>query len=182
MTGSVIAAIALALSACGSNPALDEPQNRPALAGAPAVPSQARTGPVPVAPLPTGAAELRASPSPVEADPSSVSAVIPAGTDVSADASSAPAVIREAASPTAPAVSAMAKVTPAERQAVVRDSIAAYLATGHPCACPYNTARNGSTCGRRSAYSRPGGAAPLCYPADVTDEMVFDWRRTHTNP
>jgi hypothetical protein len=25
--------------------------------------------------------------------------------------------------------------------------------------------RNGRACGGRSAYSRPGGAAPLCYPS-----------------
>ncbi len=31
----------------------------------------------------------------------------------------------------------------------------------------------------RSAYSRPGGAAPLCYPADVTGGMVLDWRKAH---
>lgn len=65
------------------------------------------------------------------------------------------------------------------RQAIIRDSTAAYYATGHPCACPYDSARNGSSCGRRSAYSRPGGAAPLCYPADVTPGMVQDWRRNH---
>jgi hypothetical protein len=65
------------------------------------------------------------------------------------------------------------------RQQIIHDSVAAYLATGHPCACPYNTARNGSSCGNRSAYSRPGGAEPLCYPSDVTDGMVRDWRGRH---
>jgi hypothetical protein len=65
------------------------------------------------------------------------------------------------------------------RERIIHGSVAAYLATGHPCACPYNLARNGSRCGGRSAYSRPGGAAPLCYPSDVTDGMVLDWRRTH---
>jgi hypothetical protein len=63
------------------------------------------------------------------------------------------------------------------RQAIIRESIAAYNGTGHPCACPYQTDRAGHSCGRRSAYSRPGGAAPLCYPQDVTDGMVADWRR-----
>jgi hypothetical protein len=57
------------------------------------------------------------------------------------------------------------------RQQIIQESVAAYLATGHPCACPYNSARNGSSCGGRSAYSRPGGAARLCYPPDVTDGM-----------
>lgn len=65
------------------------------------------------------------------------------------------------------------------RQSIIADSIAAYRANGAPCACPYNSARNGSSCGRRSAYSRPGGAAPLCYPSDVTAGMVLDWRREH---
>ena len=62
------------------------------------------------------------------------------------------------------------------KQAIIRESIAAYPGT---CACPYNAARNGSRCGRRSAYSRPGGYAPLCYPSDVTDEMVEKYRRQH---
>jgi len=65
------------------------------------------------------------------------------------------------------------------RQQIIQESVSAYLATGHPCACPYNSARNGSSCGARSAYSRPGGAAPLCYPSDVTDGMVSDWKRQH---
>jgi hypothetical protein len=65
------------------------------------------------------------------------------------------------------------------RQSIIQESVAAYHATGHPCACPYDGARNGSSCGRRSADSRPGGAAPLCYPADVTEGMVRDWRGKH---
>ena len=62
------------------------------------------------------------------------------------------------------------------RQRIVRQSIAAYPG---PCACPYNTDRAGRSCGRRSAYSRPGGHAPLCYPADVSREEVEAWRRAH---
>jgi hypothetical protein len=65
----------------------------------------------------------------------------------------------------------------AVRQKMVEDSIAAYLATGRSCPCPYNSASDGSSCGERSARSRPGGEAPLCYPSDVTDEMVEDYRR-----
>ncbi len=44
------------------------------------------------------------------------------------------------------------------------------------CPCPYNRARNGSKCGGRSAYSRPGGAEPLCYESDVTEAMVAAFR------
>lgn len=62
------------------------------------------------------------------------------------------------------------------RQRIVRQSIAAYPG---PCACPYNTDRAGRSCGRRSAYSRPGGYAPLCYPADVSQAEVEAWRRDH---
>lgn len=67
------------------------------------------------------------------------------------------------------------------RQQIIQNSVNDYLASGHPCACPYSTARNGSRCGGRSAYSRPGGAAPLCYPKDVTDQMVTDWKKQHGN-
>lgn len=61
---------------------------------------------------------------------------------------------------------------------IVRESVASYLASGRPCACPYNAMRNGASCGGRSAYSRPGGAAPLCYPSDVTAEMVAVYRQS----
>lgn len=65
------------------------------------------------------------------------------------------------------------------RQKIIDQSVADYMATGHPCACPYNTRRNGSNCGGRSAYSKRGGASPICYPSDVTDEMVSDWKQQH---
>lgn len=59
------------------------------------------------------------------------------------------------------------------RQILIDESIAAYSGN---CPCPYSTARNGSRCGKRSAYSREGGAAPLCYAKDVTEEMVSTYR------
>lgn len=62
---------------------------------------------------------------------------------------------------------------------IIQQSVPDYLATGHPCACPYNLASNGSHCGGRSAYSRRGGASPICYPDQVTPEMILQWRRTH---
>jgi hypothetical protein len=37
--------------------------------------------------------------------------------------------------------------------------------------------RNGRVCGGRSAYSRPGGAAPFCYPSDVTAAMIESYRQ-----
>lgn len=60
------------------------------------------------------------------------------------------------------------------RQRIVRQSIAGYSGS---CPCPYSIARNGSRCGGRSAYSRPGGAAPLCYPRDVSAAEVAAHRR-----
>ena len=62
------------------------------------------------------------------------------------------------------------------KQELIRESIAAYPGT---CACPYNVDRAGHSCGRRSAYSRPGGYAPLCYPNDVTKEMVEKYKKEH---
>ncbi len=55
------------------------------------------------------------------------------------------------------------------KQRLIRQSIASYSGS---CPCPYNVDRAGRRCGARSAYSRPGGAAPLCYPSDVTPAMV----------
>jgi len=62
------------------------------------------------------------------------------------------------------------------KQSIIRESIASYPG---PCACPYNVDRAGRSCGRRSAYSRPGGYAPICYPADVTPDQIEAWRRAH---
>jgi hypothetical protein len=61
---------------------------------------------------------------------------------------------------------------------IVKTSRDQYYATGHPCACPNDLMRNGRACGGRSAYSRPGGASPFCYPTDVTAGMIETYRRT----
>ncbi|MCJ2065870.1 SH3 domain-containing protein [Methylobacterium sp. J-088] len=62
------------------------------------------------------------------------------------------------------------------RKRLIADSIASYPG---PCACPYQSARNGSSCGRRAAYVRPGGYAPLCFAKDVTAEMIDEYRSAH---
>ena len=62
------------------------------------------------------------------------------------------------------------------KQEIIKESIAAYPG---PCACPFNVDRAGHRCGRRSAYIRPGGYAPLCYPNDVTKKLVDDYRKKH---
>lgn len=61
------------------------------------------------------------------------------------------------------------------RQVIIQQSIASYSGS---CPCPYSVARNGSMCGRRSAYSRPGGASPMCYPSDVPQSLVDQYRRS----
>lgn len=63
------------------------------------------------------------------------------------------------------------------RKILIDESIAAYDGS---CPCPYSRARNGSRCGKRSAYNREGGAAPLCFPADVSAEMVQAYRAEHS--
>ncbi len=62
------------------------------------------------------------------------------------------------------------------KQKVIEDSIAQYPG---PCACPFNHARNGSSCGKRSAWSKPGGYDPVCYADEVTPQMIKDWRDQH---
>ncbi|EPY5356877.1 hypothetical protein ACXDTM_000343 [Klebsiella quasipneumoniae] len=60
------------------------------------------------------------------------------------------------------------------RQRIIDDSVASYPGT---CACPFNTARNGSSCGGRSTWSKAGGYSPICYKKEVTKEMVKAWRQ-----
>ncbi|RVQ39621.1 SH3 domain-containing protein [Sinorhizobium medicae] len=59
-------------------------------------------------------------------------------------------------------------------QRIIAESLASYPSS---CACPYNTDRGGRRCGKRSAYSKPGGYAPICYPQDVTKAMIDAVRR-----
>ncbi len=51
------------------------------------------------------------------------------------------------------------------RKELIHQSISTYRGN---CACPYHRDRANRKCGRRSAWSRPGGASPLCYESDVT--------------
>lgn len=59
---------------------------------------------------------------------------------------------------------------------LIRQSIIGYSGN---CPCPYNTTSRGHRCGGRSAYSRPGGASPLCFRRDVTDAMIERYRDRH---
>ncbi len=56
---------------------------------------------------------------------------------------------------------------------LIERSIALYSGS---CPCPYNVMRNGRRCGGNSAWSRPGGRSPLCYPSDITADMIAAYR------
>lgn len=58
-------------------------------------------------------------------------------------------------------------------QRIIADSIAGYSGS---CPCPESRDRAGRRCGRRSAYSKPGGAAPICYSGDVSRAMIDAFR------
>jgi hypothetical protein len=75
----------------------------------------------------------------------------------------------------------VALTTAAIAAIIVQESRAQYHASGRPCACPDDTMRNGGACGGRSAYSRPSGASPLCFPSDVTAAMIESYRQTQTS-
>lgn len=62
------------------------------------------------------------------------------------------------------------------KQKIIKQSLSTYPGN---CPCPYNTDRAGRSCGRRSAYSKPGGYAPICYPDDVTPQMIQQYKKSH---
>ena len=61
-------------------------------------------------------------------------------------------------------------------QNIIQDSIASYPGN---CPCPYNITAGGNKCGKRSAYSKPGGYAPICYPENVTPAMISSYKHKH---
>ena len=65
------------------------------------------------------------------------------------------------------------------KKILIRQSIAGYSGN---CPCPDNTDRAGRRCGGRSAWSRPGGASPLCYESDVTQSRVEAYRKKNLKP
>jgi hypothetical protein len=93
----------------------------------------------------------------------------------------APVIVTETSTPEAPPnrskltkeqVAEAALSASAIAALIVQTSRQQYYATGHPCACPDDVTRTGRRCGGTSAYSRPGGAAPLCYVSDVSAAMI----------
>ncbi len=49
-------------------------------------------------------------------------------------------------------------------QSIINKSVASYKGN---CPCPWSTMKNGRKCGKNSAWSKPGGAKPICYSSDI---------------
>lgn len=81
-------------------------------------------------------------------------------TESSATARPAPALAATEQAPPKPQASAT-KETPKPSKPAPGTPIRAPVKGS--CDCPYDYARNGSRCGGRSAYSRPGGREPMCF-------------------
>lgn len=60
-------------------------------------------------------------------------------------------------------------IADAIREAIIDQSINSYQGS---CPCPFNMDRSGRRCGKRSAYTRTGGFATICYKDDISDEDV----------
>ena len=50
------------------------------------------------------------------------------------------------------------------KKMMIQRSIQSYPGS---CPCPYSIAQDGYECGKRSAYSKPGGDSPLCYSSEI---------------
>lgn len=71
-----------------------------------------------------------------------------------------------------PAVPAISDATIVQRiiaQSIERDP--------GSCPCPYSRDRGGRRCGKRSAYSKPDGYAPICFAEDVSRDMIGAFRQ-----
>ncbi len=62
--------------------------------------------------------------------------------------------------------------------AIIQRLIAA-SAANYPgsCPCPESYDQGGRRCGKRSAWSKGGGYAPLCYASDITPSMITAFRK-----
>lgn len=137
--------LSVAIAACTTQPAADTTQLPPSVA------ERATAAPRVPSPMTTGAL-----PSPPLRKPTR---------QALADAPPAPAAPPVVEPPKTPPLPDDAEIY----EQIIEESRAQYPG---PCACPYDTDRAGRRCGGRSAYSRPGGASPYCYPRDVPSELI----------
>ena len=127
-------------------------------------------------------------PSPAPARPVTIALVTPpeppprpvVGPRPAVDASEPPQTTGSIAPLDSPGVSVKAaSLTPSD---IARNMIAAsrayYRRTRSACACPDDTDELGRLCGDRSGYRGPLVLRPLCQEADITAEMIEDYKRT----
>jgi len=57
---------------------------------------------------------------------------------------------------------------------LIKQSIRNYSGS---CPCPFNRDKAGRRCGKRSAWSKPSGKSPLCFPSDVTETMISSYKK-----
>lgn len=85
---------------------------------------------------------------------------------------------RQSAAPEPKAKPAPGGVPAIPDTAIIQRLIAA-SAANYPgsCPCPESYDRGGRRCGKRSAWAKGGGYAPLCYASDITPAMIAASRK-----
>jgi hypothetical protein len=61
---------------------------------------------------------------------------------------------------------------PTLKDQMIQESITRYPGN---CPCPYHRDARGRRCGKRSACDRAGGYTPLCFPEDISADMVREF-------
>ena len=135
-----------------------------------------------VDPLATDAASPLPSPSTIALEPALTTQALPsspvrnpsrAAVEPPASAAAAPA-LPQAAPKRKP--SSRASISDALIvQQILKASRAAYAGS---CGCPEDRDKADRRCGGRSAYSRAGGYSLYCYPRDIPQELIEQWRNT----
>ncbi len=70
------------------------------------------------------------------------------------------------------------KIAPELSESLIVQRLIAASIANYPgsCPCPENRDRAGRRCGKRSAWAKGGGYAPLCYASDITPAMISAFR------
>ena len=67
------------------------------------------------------------------------------------------------------------------KERIIKESIANYKRNVGNCPCDYSLNIKKHKCGKTSAWSKPGGESPICYPNDVTKKMIKEYRQSNKN-
>ena len=59
----------------------------------------------------------------------------------------------------------------------IKDQMITESTSSYPgnCPCPYFKDRAGRKCGKRSAWNKPDGYEPLCFPSDIDADMLRNY-------